>query len=255
MRHRFLQLLGMVALLLALGLAWLPVVSGEQLPADRAVTISPSYVCFIPTLYHHLLGRGPSPSETADGLTFLGSHTRTQYAALLLSGAEYKTDLIQNAYRRFLGRSATAGEVSNWLGAGGTDELLYANILGSSEYFLLPRVGGTNTGFVTAVYLDLLSRPVDSASLAAWVAALEGTTTRFQVAQTLLSDVEYRTDLVQGWYQRFLGRGATMSEVNAWLSFFGSGATDEQIIADITGSDEYFNRAGFCKIDLPLILR
>jgi uncharacterized protein DUF4214 len=250
--------LGTVALLLAFGLAWLPFVSGEQLPADRAVTISPSNVCFIPTLYQHLLGRSPSPSETGDGLTFLGSHTRTQYAALLLSGAEYKTDVIQSAYRRFLGRSATAGEVSYWLGVlgtGGTDELLYANILGSNEYFLLPRVGGTNTGFVTAIYLDVLNRPVDSSSLTFWVAALEGTTTRLEVAQALLSGAEYRTELVQGWYQRFLARGATTSEVNAWLSVFVSGATDEQIIADITGLDEYFNRAGFCKIDLPLILR
>lgn len=45
-----------------------------------------------------------------DGLTLLGSHTRTQYAALLLSRAEYKTRLIQSAYK-FLGRSATAGSL------------------------------------------------------------------------------------------------------------------------------------------------
>jgi hypothetical protein len=73
--------------------------------------------------------------------------------------------------------------------------------------------------------------------------------------RNILSSNEYRTDFIQGWYQKYLSRAASGSEVSAWLGTFDSGGTDEQIIAAIVGSDEYFNRAGICSTFLPRIMR
>ncbi len=80
-------------------------------------------------------------------------------------------------------------------------------------------------------------------------------TTRLQVAQVNLASIEYRTDLIQGWYRKFLDRPATSAEVNSGLASFGAGATDEQIVASLIGLDEYFGRAGICRTNLPLNMR
>ncbi len=128
---------------------------------DRGLIVSPSTVCFISTLYRDLLNRNPSSTELSNGQTYLSGHTRTQYAATLLAGSEYRTDLIQDWYQKFLGRPANSGEVSSWLSVfgGGTDEQIIASIVSSNEYFNQSRVGGTNPGYVTALYQDLLGRP------------------------------------------------------------------------------------------------
>jgi hypothetical protein len=81
---------------------------------------------------------------------------------------------------------------------------------------------------------------------------MSGSTTRLQVAQAILASTEYRSGLIQGWYQKYLGRPATNGEVASGLSSFAAGAKDEDIIASLVGLDEYFDRAGICRIDLPL---
>ena len=220
--------------------------------------LAPSNSCFIPALYHDVLDRHPTSGEVANGQDYLADHTRAQYAATLLAGIEYRTDLIQDWYQRFLGRPASNSEIAAWLsyfGSGGTDEGVIASLVSSNEYFNLSRVGGTNSGYITALYQDLLGRAPNSSELIFWLGQMSGGMTRLQVAQNILSSNEYRTDFIQGWYQKYLSRAASESEVSAWLGTFDSGGTDEQIIAAIVGSDEYFNRAGICSTFLPRIMR
>jgi hypothetical protein len=59
--------------------------------------------------------------------------------------------------------------------------------------------------------------------------------------------------LVHG-YRKFLGRPATPTEVTSGQSPLGSGA-DEQVIASVLGSADYFARAGLCSLYLPLVER
>jgi hypothetical protein len=256
MRDRFLCFVCVLNLLFISSLP-LSLTAGAWPPVGP-MSLSPSNVCFISTTYHQILDRGPTSSELSAGITYLGSHTRAQYASTLLTGSEYQTDLIQSWYQRFLARSATPGEVSAWLTVlttGGTDEQVIANIVSSNEYFHLPRVGATNSGYVSALYQSLLGRPPSPNELTTWLTAMSGSTTRLQVAQAILASTEYRTDLLQSWYRRFLGRPATNDEITSGLSSFGAGAKDEQIIANLIGLDEYFAQAGICRTDLPLSLR
>ncbi len=257
MRYKFLCFICLISLLPFLTLSMPSSVRADSQQTDSVIAISPSNVCFISTLYHDLLNRGPSSTELSDGLTYLSSNTRTQYASTLLAGSEYRTDLIQGWYQKFLGRSANNSEVSAGLsvfGTGGTDEQIIASIVGSNEYYNLPRVGGTNGGYINALYHDLLNRSPNPTELSGGLTYLSSNT-RTQYASTLLAGSEYRTDLIQGWYHKFLGRSANSSEVSAGLSVFGTGGTDEQIIASIVGSTEYFDQAGICKVYLPLIMR
>jgi type III secretory pathway component EscR len=67
---------------------------------------------------------------------------------------------------------------------------------------------------------------------------------RAQVAQIVLNSGEYRTKLAQSLFKQFLGRAATQTEVNFFLSALQQGMTVEQLIAVIVGSDEYYQNRG-----------
>jgi sugar (pentulose or hexulose) kinase len=114
-------------------------------------------------------------------------------------------------------------------------------IAGSQEYFTA-RGGGTNDGFLTAIYQDALGRGVDANGRAAFTAALQAGATRGQVAAVIFASPEFAADSVRADYQKFLHRNAD----NAGLAFFTQamqqGARDEQVIALILAADEYFAR-------------
>ncbi len=116
-----------------------------------------------------------------------------------------------------------------------------ALIVGSPEYFQV-RGGGTNDGFLTAIYQDALNRPIDPGGQMAFTQALASGMTRSQVAAIIFSSPEYRRDLVQSFYQRFLDRVSDPGGLDAWGAFLQKGATDEQVIAGIEGSAESFNK-------------
>ena len=233
-------------LLLLLGMASFPYQAS-------AATLAPGNVCFVPNLYLDLLARQPVPDDLVSGLAFLGSQTREDYAATLLASNEYRGDMIQSWFQKYLSRSATDSEVSFYLGLFGTDEQVITSITSSTEYFQQARVGGDNTGFVQAIFQDLLARAPVSEELTPWVDFLDGGGAREVAPQTIMASDEYRTDIVQAWYQRYLHRTATDTEAGSWQSFFQSGGTEEQVIANLTGSDEYFARAGLCSTFMPLL--
>jgi uncharacterized repeat protein (TIGR01451 family) len=99
--------------------------------------------------------------------------------------------------------------------------------------------------FVSQVYLDLLSRPVDPAGLAFWSEQINTGISRSQVITAIGESIEYRSDLVQGLYLRYLKRPADPSGLAAFVGLLGAGATVEQVEVALTRSDEYFqDRAG-----------
>ena len=60
----------------------------------------------------------------------------------------------------------------------------------------------------------------------------------------ILKSIEARTLLINAWFQTFLGRAPTPVELNFFLQQFGAGATDEQLLASLLGSQEYFDAVG-----------
>ena len=125
------------------------------------------------------------------------------------------------------------------MSSGATDEQVDSGILGSPEFFT--DSGSTNGGFVSAVYEDVLSRSADSAGLSTWSSALSSGTSRTAVAYDIDTSTESRTDTVQFLYQYFLNRPADQAGLSGWVAALSTGTTDEQVIAGIVGSPEFYN--------------
>jgi hypothetical protein len=122
-----------------------------------------------------------------------------------------------------------------------SDEFVQAQIASSTEFFL--KSGSTNAGFVTALFKDFLNRTPSSSEEALWVGFL-GTKSRDDVATLFLKEFEYDRDLVESYYLQYLRRPADSAGLNDFANALNGGTqTDEQVIATMIGSDEYFNLA------------
>jgi hypothetical protein len=191
---------------------------------------------WVSQLFVDVLGRLPSAGEVSTLVALLGGSTRTTVALSVLTSTEYRTSLIGSFYAQYLHRAPSAAEVSFFLpmfAASFTDEQVASQIIGSPEYFVL--AGGTNSAFVTRLFNDVLGRAPSPIDLSFYVGLL-GSSSRSSVALSILNSAEARTRLVQRWFAQFLRRSAAGPEVAGLLPL-----TDEQAMASILGSDEYFN--------------
>ena len=156
--------------------------------------------------------------------------------------AEYCGDEVNQIYEHYLHRAADPGALSfgtSFLAGGHTVEQLASLVAGSREYYN-NRGGGTNDGFLTALYEDALSRPVDSGARHYFDSLLAGGVTPSQVAATVLASDEYLGDLVAGVYLDLLERPVDAGAETFWISQLRHGLRDEQVIAAVCASDEYF---------------
>jgi hypothetical protein len=138
--------------------------------------------------------------------------------------------------------------------ATGTFEQEAKIVVSSAEFFT--NSGGTANGFLTALYTDVLNRPIDASTLATLSAMnLTDPNVRAQVAAQVFGGSEYQTDLINspsttaqkysqgvptGFYQVFLNRAADSTGLAAAQAQFAAGQTDLQVMATILASDEYF---------------
>lgn len=124
-----------------------------------------------------------------------------------------------------------------------------ATLYSSNEYFQNAG-GGTVSGFVDALYRDILGRPSDIPGRAMWAAQLSGGTSRFQVARAILSTGEAYATKVARWYRTDLGRTTSLDllkkdpGVLSWAGNLLSGTGENTVRAAILSSPEIFNRSG-----------
>jgi hypothetical protein len=198
---------------------------------------------FIDKVYQDLLQRPASTLEIASGLSALGSETRFQFALSIDTSNEYYELLAGSYVQDLLGRPATPTDLSFFtpLLSSNSDEFVQAQIAGSAEFFL--KSGSSDAGFVTALFKDFLNRTPTSSELALFVGELS-TMTREQVASQILGLLDYDKDLVNSYYLQFLRRPADSTDLNFFANALNGGTrTDEQVIASLIGTDEYFNLA------------
>ncbi len=233
---------------------------------------------FVQQVYQDVLHRQASSSDLAFWVPQLDSNSlsRFQVAFGIESSSEGLSTYVNDSYLRFLGRAADAQGLSFWTnylsqnngntGAAGTGQsnttAFHAQLLASDEFFAAH--GSNNSGFLTAVYQDVLCRTPDSTAQSVWLPGLNNNSlSRQQLALNLLQSDEGRQDQAQEFYNSYLHRTGESSGVVYWISTVQqnqfpnrnlaaapnggnanlTGNRDMELEAEFLGSPEYFQNA------------
>jgi hypothetical protein len=192
--------------------------------------------------YQDLLGRTADQGGLDYWLGILAAAPRVAGPLGLQSGSEFHGLQVDAMYSRLLGRPADPAGRMWWidrLARGTTYVQATAQILASNEYFQR-HGGGTDDGWLSAVYSDVLAgRPVDVDGLAFWDGQL-ATRSRSSIALALVSSTEGLGDRVQNLYQRYLHRAADAGGAAYWASVIQGGGNDDQVVAALLVSNEYY---------------
>lgn len=165
---------------------------------------------------------------------------------------EYRRGEIDSAYQTYLHRDADpAGEayflnlvnLSQGVPSGpGTERRTSAILISSQEYFV-NRGGGTNEGFVKAVYEDVLKRDPEQSALAFYEQELAGGVTRVELAGQILNSIEAETRSINSLYERYLGRPADPAGLQAFLFNISQGYGTENNTETLLTTPEFYNKA------------
>jgi hypothetical protein len=200
---------------------------------------------FLDTIYHDFFQRPVDPTGWNAWMNMLDrGASRVQVVQAIEGSLEYCTKVVDELYAQLLGRAPDPQGLNafvSFLGQGGTAEAVEAEILLSPEYWM--RQGGTNTGFLSGIYRQILGRSVDPTGQAVWGTALQQGAPREAVVLGVLTSLEANQDFIEQQYQTWLHRPADVLGLAAYLSALEHGSSAEQILALILGSGEYFSRA------------
>jgi hypothetical protein len=212
-------------------------------PAGRTPTARANQR-FVDRVYGDLLDR---PAYSGELLLYApllnrGAWTRTQVARAILTGVDYRIHLVQRWHLALLRRAADLPRLMRcvqFLGAGGAVVRLKEMLLSLPEYFI-NRGGDTNAGFLQALYRDVLQRVIGPAELEAESRQLQAGVARGAVVWRVLASAEAQRALVRGWHHLLLRRPAGPARMVTYVGLLGQGKQEEEVLADLVGSDEYF---------------
>jgi RHS repeat-associated protein len=196
-----------------------------------------------------LLAQLPGPDLLADWSRTLD--TGLSYPVTLSGTANtlsFRSQEVGDLFHR-LHLPLSAGEQqrdARFLQHGGSLETLEVRALASDSYFLR-RGHGTMPGFLNALSLDLLGRPIDSAT----AQMLQGLP-RDEITARLVTTPQVRGQLLLRLYQKFAGfpGGARVERAD---SKYGPGG-QEMLLADLVGSLAYLEQLPRPVTPQPLVL-
>ncbi|HVX10799.1 MAG TPA: peptidylprolyl isomerase [Pirellulales bacterium] len=237
------------------GMTALNVNFGEQPPP---LTNNEKYVAL---LFLDLLHRQAEPSgDQYWGNLLTNGQTRPQVALEIEHSQEYLNDTVTALFETFLHRApepAALTAYSGFLGTGGTPEQIEIGLASSAEYYQV-RGGGTNQGFLNALFSDALHRPADAGAVSTLSSIdLSNQSLRTPVVSAIFGSNEYLQDLVSlpgapsasagfveyGWYQAYLDRDAEAAAIASAVGALRAGVADSVYVANIIGSQEFYNLA------------
>jgi cyclophilin family peptidyl-prolyl cis-trans isomerase len=205
---------------------------------------------FLDRVYNKVLGRALDDSGRQSWGTLLAMGVPQAVVVYdIESTLEGRIHQVELLFQQYLGRVADMDALIasvNYLGAGGNIHELTAVILSSDEYF--NRFGGgSNSGFVSAVYHSVLNRAVDPAAQSALQAQLAQGTSRVDIAREVMASGEAVTDALQAGFQRFIGRPANAAEIQETIQVVVQAAQALHIVkieeletAFLMGNDQAF---------------
>ena len=201
---------------------------------------------YINALYHSVLNRAADANGLAFWLNQLSTGVSRGVVSLgFVTSLEYRTDLIDSYYTSLLHRSADTQGLNaslDFLASGGTQAQLKSIFFGSQEYYQV-RGGGTNAGFIDVLFDDELGRPPSAQDQSFFSQLLAAGQSRTYVASLVIGSPEAEQDLVDGYYQAYLGRPSDPAGLTYWTGVLQHGNLEGVVQAGILSSTEYYNRA------------
>ena len=208
-------------------------------PTTTTTTGTPATLNLVGGLYQNVLGRPAGATELATYTPLINQGlTDSQAVSLVVNSAGAQSYLIKQDYQQYLNRQADSAGLSGWLAllnAGAEPSDVLAGILTSPEF--VNDNGGTPTTYIQGLYQDLLHRTASSAEISQW-----GGSSAITIVRAMLGSAEYQGILVNQYYQAYLGRAATSSELAGWVASLQAGMTQEQFAIDLLSSAEYLQK-------------
>jgi len=122
---------------------------------------------FIDQLYRDVLHRAPDSGSAGWVVSLDNGTDRGEVVDRILHSDEGLRNQVNDLYLRFLGRPAEAGALTLWANflrdSDHTNLDLATRLIASDEYY--QKAGGTNIGFLNALYRDVLGRPVTDSDI------------------------------------------------------------------------------------------
>jgi hypothetical protein len=198
---------------------------------------------YVATLYQTLLGR-PADSIGMEGWSrsLDRGMRRGQVVLGIENSVEYRTQGITALYQNLLGRAPDATGLNDFLQAmdrGLTLEGVAVAILASDEYYQV-RGGGTDLGFLDALYADSLARAADDGGQRYFGGLLAHGTAHADVVKQILMSTEAEDLTVDVAYQQFLGRDPDAAGRHFFVEQLKGGMPSASLFAALLGSDEFF---------------
>lgn len=229
----------MTAVLLLAGALVFPSPSGAQAadgdPIDR----------FTEAAFDLFLDRQPSASELSSWRSEISSGTpRVSLTRSLARSDEWLGVFTDDLYLAALDRRPDGDGRGFWieqLRTGHATRTVAASVYGSGEAFAA--AGGTNSDYVSALYLRILGRTPDRTGLQFWVDLLgSGKAEEVDVVLGLWFSPEFRENRVRQTYENVLDRAPDLAGLGYWSEKLRS--SDEiELAAILAASDEFYFQA------------
>jgi len=188
-------------------------------------------------------GQTASPSTANAWTSAVQSGNRAGFTYGLAVSDAWAGYEIDQLYQRVFGRPADAQGRAYWVGVlanGARLEDVALWFYSGDEYWA--KHGSTATGFVNALYQDLLHRQADASGRNYWVGMLQsGSLGRVGVAAGFYASMESRRDRVGSLFQRVLGRAPDAGGHAYWAGELPR-LGDMWLAAYLAASDEAFSR-------------
>lgn len=201
---------------------------------------------FVKAAYADVLGRTPSASEVEWWVGLLGrGYPRAGVAGGFNNSDEYRIARIGEAYQQVLGRPAEQSGLDSWLdgmrrGALQSDDASRV-FLTTQEYYLV-RGGGTDRGYIKALYDFVLGRPSVAEEEDYWMQVLATRGRDAVVAPIWMSEERLRLRASE-MFTVLLGRSASLDDQITWAAYArANGVTAMR--TTLMSSGEYWARAG-----------
>jgi outer membrane biosynthesis protein TonB len=227
---------------------------------------------FVNRLYDDVLRHDPTPVEVSIGLSMLagaGQAGRSQLAQLVVLGPEARAIRVDQAFHTLLDTYPSSAELAIWVnklaGAGTTGisgNTMIEEVAASGAYYTL--VGSKGAPYTDKLYQALLSRSPTDAELkddASLIKLIDAgsTSARLSVAEKVVTGTEFLSDQVISFFANYLHptchaiavqecAGAlgtpTSAELTAALTALAGTSTEEDIIAGVLASPQYYANHG-----------